>query len=145
VSESRRSSEGERNHRPSGVVEYLLPGGWQVLAGRTAAANDYLSLRLVRPNDLWFHIRGMPGGHVLLRVPEGADARSGDAGVRGGHRGLSQQGSHSWKGGRVLHRGAARVEAAARQSGHRHDSHGEGAEGPPPDRKHARDVPRGLR
>lgn len=72
VSESRRSSEGERNHRPSGVVEYLLPGGWQVLAGRTAAANDYLSLRLVRPTDLWFHIRGMPGSHVLLRVPEGA-------------------------------------------------------------------------
>jgi len=49
-------------------VAYTLPGGWQVLAGRTDAANDYLSLRLARPGDLWFHVRGMPGSHVVLRV-----------------------------------------------------------------------------
>lgn len=57
--------------RPAGVVEYTLPGGWLVLAGRTDAANDYLSLKLARPDDLWFHIRGMPGSHVVLRVPDG--------------------------------------------------------------------------
>ena len=61
-------------HRPAGIVEYRLPGDWQVLAGRTDAANEYLSLRLARQRDLWFHIRGMPGGHVVLRVPEGARA-----------------------------------------------------------------------
>jgi predicted ribosome quality control (RQC) complex YloA/Tae2 family protein len=58
--------------RPPGLVEYRLPGGWVVLAGRTDAANDHLSLKLARPNDLWFHVRGMPGSHVVLRVP--ADA-----------------------------------------------------------------------
>jgi predicted ribosome quality control (RQC) complex YloA/Tae2 family protein len=58
--------------RPAGIIEYRLPGDWQVLAGRTDAANEYLSLRLARQHDLWFHIRGMPGGHVVLRVPEGA-------------------------------------------------------------------------
>jgi predicted ribosome quality control (RQC) complex YloA/Tae2 family protein len=40
--------------------------------GRTAAANDHLSLRLARPSDLWFHVRGMPGSHVILRVPSGS-------------------------------------------------------------------------
>jgi predicted ribosome quality control (RQC) complex YloA/Tae2 family protein len=58
--------------RPPGLVEYRLPGGWVVLAGRTDAANDHLSLKLARPNDLWFHVRGMPGSHVVLRVPAGA-------------------------------------------------------------------------
>ena len=53
-----------------GVVEYRLPGGWEVLAGRTDAANDYLSLKLAHPHDLWFHIRGMSGSHVVLRVPK---------------------------------------------------------------------------
>jgi predicted ribosome quality control (RQC) complex YloA/Tae2 family protein len=57
--------------RPAGIVEYSLPGDWRVLAGRTDAANDYLSLKLARPADLWFHIRGMPGSHVILRVPSG--------------------------------------------------------------------------
>jgi predicted ribosome quality control (RQC) complex YloA/Tae2 family protein len=54
------------------ILEYALPGGWEVLAGRTDAANDRLSLRLARPGDLWFHIRGMPGSHVVLRVPTDA-------------------------------------------------------------------------
>jgi predicted ribosome quality control (RQC) complex YloA/Tae2 family protein len=57
---------------PAGLIEYLLPGGWQVLAGRTDAANDYLSRRLARPSDCWFHVRGMPGSHVVLRVPKDA-------------------------------------------------------------------------
>ena len=56
---------------PAGIVEYVLPGDWRVLAGRTDAANDYLSLELARPGDLWFHIRGLPGSHVVLRVPSG--------------------------------------------------------------------------
>lgn len=55
----------------AGLVIYQLPGGWQVLAGRTDEANDRLSLRLARGNDRWFHIRGMPGSHVVLRVPQG--------------------------------------------------------------------------
>jgi predicted ribosome quality control (RQC) complex YloA/Tae2 family protein len=54
---------------PTGILEYELPDGWQVFAGRTDAANDYVSIRLARPNDRWFHVRGMPGGHVVLRVP----------------------------------------------------------------------------
>ena len=50
-------------------VRYLLPGGWEVLAGLTDADNDRLSLREARPADYWFHVRGMPGSHVVLRVP----------------------------------------------------------------------------
>jgi predicted ribosome quality control (RQC) complex YloA/Tae2 family protein len=51
---------------------YTLPGGWIVYAGKTDVANDQLSLKVARPNDWWFHVRGMPGSHVLLRVDTGA-------------------------------------------------------------------------
>jgi predicted ribosome quality control (RQC) complex YloA/Tae2 family protein len=54
---------------PAGILEYALPDGWHVYAGKTDAANDYVSIRLARPHDRWFHVRGMPGGHVVLRVP----------------------------------------------------------------------------
>ena len=53
------------------MLAYTLPGGWQVLVGRSDAANDRLSLREARPADQWLHIRGMPGSHVVLRVPSG--------------------------------------------------------------------------
>ena len=55
-----------------GILGYALPGGWQVLVGRTDAANDRLSLRIARPRDRWFHVRGLPGSHVVLRVGEDA-------------------------------------------------------------------------
>jgi predicted ribosome quality control (RQC) complex YloA/Tae2 family protein len=50
---------------------YELPGGFEALAGKTDADNDVLSLQLARPNDLWFHVRGLPGSHVVLRHPDG--------------------------------------------------------------------------
>ena len=54
-------------------IEYTLSGSWKVLVGRTDADNDYLSLRLARPDDWWFHVRGMPGSHVILQARPGAD------------------------------------------------------------------------
>jgi predicted ribosome quality control (RQC) complex YloA/Tae2 family protein len=44
-----------------------------VLAGRTDDDNDQLSLRMAAPNDWWFHVKGLPGSHVLLRVPSGQE------------------------------------------------------------------------
>src|SRR5438132_2076021 len=55
------------------LLTYTLPGGWQVLVGRTDADNDYLSFRVARPEDWWFHVRGMPGSHVILQGPAGTD------------------------------------------------------------------------
>ncbi len=58
---------------PSGVLAYELPDGWEAFVGKTDAANDYVSLKLARPLDRWFHVRGMPGAHVVLRVPAGRE------------------------------------------------------------------------
>jgi predicted ribosome quality control (RQC) complex YloA/Tae2 family protein len=55
------------------LLHYTLPGGWQVLVGRTDADNDRLSQHIAKPNDWWFHIRGMPGSHVLLLARPGDD------------------------------------------------------------------------
>ena len=59
--------------RGARLIEYTLPGQWQVLVGRTEIDNDTLSLKIARPNDWWFHVRGMPGSHVVLRCPPGKD------------------------------------------------------------------------
>ena len=53
---------------------YTLTGGWTVRAGRSDADNDRLSIKLAEPDDWWFHVRGMPGSHVVLHGPPGADA-----------------------------------------------------------------------
>ncbi len=55
------------------LIRYTLPGGWTVLAGRTDADNDHLSIKVANPDDWWFHVRGMPGSHVILQARPDAE------------------------------------------------------------------------
>ncbi|MEI6892716.1 MAG: NFACT RNA binding domain-containing protein [Pontiella sp.] len=50
---------------------YELEGDFEALAGKTDADNDLLSLKVAQANDLWFHVHGQPGSHVILRHPDG--------------------------------------------------------------------------
>ncbi len=54
-------------HCQKDLHRYTLEGGWTVLAGKTDEANDRLSLHIADPDDYWFHVRGMPGSHVVLQ------------------------------------------------------------------------------
>ena len=65
-----RSQGRDRGPR---LLEYVLPGGWKVLVGRTDADNDRLSLKVARPGDWWFHVRSTPGSHVVLQCPRGEE------------------------------------------------------------------------
>ena len=65
--------EPSEMRNPQAVWEYRLEDGWLVWAGRTARDNDRLSLRVARNDDWWFHVRGMPGSHVVLFVREGVE------------------------------------------------------------------------
>ena len=59
--------EKDKGRKPR-FFEYVLRGDWVVLAGRTDADNDYLSVVAAKPQDWWFHVRGLAGGHVILRA-----------------------------------------------------------------------------
>ncbi len=43
--------------------------GAEILVGRGAADNDRLTLRVAKGNDLWLHVRGQKGAHVVVRLP----------------------------------------------------------------------------
>lgn len=55
------------------IFAYELAGGWLLYAGATDADNDYLSTRVARPDDWWFHADKVPGSHVILRAKEGEE------------------------------------------------------------------------
>jgi predicted ribosome quality control (RQC) complex YloA/Tae2 family protein len=42
---------------------------WTIYVGRNRHENDHLLTRLAQPNDVWLHILGQGGAHVLIRVP----------------------------------------------------------------------------
>lgn len=47
--------------------EYRTSGGLEVRVGRGSRANDELTFRHSRPNDVWLHARDAAGAHVILR------------------------------------------------------------------------------
>ena len=47
---------------------YRTEQGLEIWVGRSEEGNDYLTTRLARGNDLFFHLEGYPGSHVILRT-----------------------------------------------------------------------------
>lgn len=48
--------------------------GFPIYVGRNAQENEELTHRVANSDDLWLHARGMPGSHVVVRLPKGAEA-----------------------------------------------------------------------
>jgi len=46
--------------------------GWTILVGKGARDNDVLTFEVADRDDLWLHVAGWSGSHVVIRVPEGA-------------------------------------------------------------------------
>jgi predicted ribosome quality control (RQC) complex YloA/Tae2 family protein len=59
-------SKDERPFEGHRIRELLGPGGVRVLFGENAESNDYLTLRVAKPNDYWLHVRGSTSAHVVL-------------------------------------------------------------------------------
>lgn len=44
--------------------------GFEILVGRGARENDELTFQVAEPQDLWLHVSGCAGSHVVVRNPE---------------------------------------------------------------------------
>jgi len=67
---------GKRVPRKFVPRRYRTAEGLEIWVGRSDAANDYLSTRLARGKDLFFHLDGAPGSHVVLRTEGRGDPPS---------------------------------------------------------------------
>lgn len=47
--------------------------GYPIYVGRNARENEELTHRFANSEDLWLHARGVPGSHVVVRLPKGTD------------------------------------------------------------------------
>ena len=56
----------ERPYEGHRIREALGPGGFTILYGENSEANDYLLVRVARPNDYWLHVRGSASAHAVI-------------------------------------------------------------------------------
>ncbi len=67
------------NEAPSDPLHFLSRDGHHIYAGKNNRQNDYLTFSLAKPEDYWFHAKGVPGAHVILKVNENEDMPSDSA------------------------------------------------------------------
>lgn len=48
-------------------LHFLSPDGIDIYVGRNNRQNDYLTLRAADGNDIWLHVKEMPGSHVIIK------------------------------------------------------------------------------
>lgn len=68
TSTTKRKRRRDRPYEGHKIRETQDPRGYEVLWGMNAEANDYLTRRVAKPNDLWLHARGATGSHVVIRT-----------------------------------------------------------------------------
>ncbi|HEY6327475.1 MAG TPA: NFACT RNA binding domain-containing protein [Candidatus Cybelea sp.] len=71
----RRAAAPRRRRAP---LEFRTEDGSRIVVGRSPAENAEITFRVARPNDLWFHARGIPGAHVILSRGDRAEALDAD-------------------------------------------------------------------
>ncbi len=64
-----QQKQNEKKKPKSKILSLTSSDGWTIYVGRNRHENDHLLGRLAQPNDLWLHILGQGGAHVLIRVP----------------------------------------------------------------------------
>ena len=60
--------ESKKNKFPD--IKKFEVDGYIIHLGRDAKSNDYLTFNIADDEDIWMHVKGVPGSHVVIRVRE---------------------------------------------------------------------------
>lgn len=63
-----RFFESKKDKFPN--IKKLQIDGFNVYIGKDAKSNDYLTFNIADKEDMWFHVKGVPGSHAVIRVRE---------------------------------------------------------------------------
>ena len=65
-------TSGKGKKRPkkeeSAPIHYVTPDGFHIYVGKNNFQNDELTFKFANGNDWWFHLKGAPGSHVILKT-----------------------------------------------------------------------------
>ena len=61
-------NEGKKEKFPN--IKKVEIDGFIIYIGRDAKSNDHLTFNMSDKEDIWMHVKGVPGSHVVIRVRE---------------------------------------------------------------------------
>ena len=64
----KRKTKKKNKVKLSKPMHFKTKNGSDIYVGKNSKQNDYITLKLARKDDLWFHVKDLPGSHVILKT-----------------------------------------------------------------------------
>ncbi|MCR4650906.1 MAG: NFACT family protein [Lachnospiraceae bacterium] len=66
-----KSSSKQKQRFKSQPLHYVSSDGYDIYVGKNNYQNDELTFKFATGNDWWFHAKGIPGSHVVVKTADG--------------------------------------------------------------------------
>ena len=74
-----KGSKDKSKERALPCRRYITSDGYEILAGRNNIQNEQLTFHTASRRDWWFHVKGLPGTHVILKTKPNEEMPSDNA------------------------------------------------------------------
>lgn len=64
----KKKGRNKKKSKPSRPFHFKTENGADIYVGKNSKQNDYITLKVARKEDLWFHVKDSPGSHVILKT-----------------------------------------------------------------------------
>lgn len=79
AAQKKRKISTQKNEKALSYRKYMTSDGYEILSGRNNIQNDELTFKIASKDDWWFHVKGLPGTHVILKAHKGEEFPSDNA------------------------------------------------------------------
>lgn len=69
----KKKAKDKKKPKASKPLHYKTRTGADIYVGKNSKQNDYITLKVARKDDLWFHVKDSPGSHVILKADKFID------------------------------------------------------------------------
>ena len=63
----RKGPTGKKKQTASSPLHYISSDGFDIYVGKNNYQNEEVSFKIAQGNDWWFHAKGIPGSHVVIK------------------------------------------------------------------------------
>lgn len=68
----KRAQKKEPKLKKANLLKFLSTDGLEIYVGKNNLQNDEITFKIAAKEDIWLHVKDMPGSHVVVKLQEGA-------------------------------------------------------------------------
>lgn len=68
IMKRKSKSKVNKSNKAKPITTFISSGGHEILVGKNNIQNDMITFKIGKKEDYWFHAKGIPGSHVIIKT-----------------------------------------------------------------------------